>query len=188
MVSGVLAFGMVAYVGIGRGGRTRGTPVAARPAPPLALQSDRGGAFSLLAYRGDVVLVYFGYTHCPDICPATLTALGPVMDKLGPLRDKVRIVFVTLDPQRDKPAALRAYLDDFGLDAIGLSGTPAAVAVAAHEWGVAWRAADGGAFIDRSSVVSMVGPHGMIRLRYGFSQMSDADGIASDIRRLLATR
>jgi len=162
-----------------------GTPVAARPVVPLSLADDRGGRFDLSRHRGQVVLVYFGYTHCPDVCPTTLSKIADAMRDLGPDVRRVLAVFVTLDPARDTAPALRAYLANFHPPPLGLTADPAATAAAATDWGITWRVADGGRNIDHTSVVIVVGPDGRVRLRYGFSQVRDGRILATDIRHLL---
>lgn len=173
----------------GRRERFTGTPIAAVPAPPLNLPDDDGGRFNISDQRGSVVLVYFGYAHCPDVCPATLGQMADVLTTLGHDAAHVRSVFVTLDPNRDTPPLLRQYLSNFtwshGRVPLGLTGSPHAVAAAARAWGVSWRPAEGGAFIDHTSVVTAVGPDGRLRLRYGFSQMANIRAVALDIRHLL---
>jgi len=162
-----------------------GMPVAARPAIPLSLPDDQGGHFDLSRHRGQVVLVYFGYTHCPDVCPTTLSKIADAMRDLGPDAQRVLSVFVTLDPANDTPAVLRAFLANFHPPPLGLTADPATTAAAATDWGITCRFADGGRYIDHTSVVSVVGPGGRVRLRYGFSQLQDGSILAADIRHLL---
>ncbi len=88
------------------------------------LVDDQGKAVTGQDYRGKVVLLYFGYTHCPDVCPLTLAQLHVVMQRLGPLADGARILFVSVDPARDTPAIMHAYVNAFDPRAVGLSGTP----------------------------------------------------------------
>ncbi len=155
------------------------------PAPPLHLADDRGGVFDLASRRGGVTLVYFGYTACPDVCPTTLGDLERVWPYLGDDAASVRVVFVTLDPARDTPAALHDYLANFAPAPLGLTGAPDAIAAAARAWGITWYPAEDGRFIDHTSVVAVVGPDGRLRLRYGFSQLGDPQAIARDLRRVL---
>ena len=166
-----------------------GTPVAPRSAPPLALTDDAGGNFDLSRHRGDLVLVYFGYTYCPDVCPMTLSMMAAALTRLGSDGRRVQMVFVTLDPRRDTASALREYLANFTTNSaptpIGLTGSAEAIAAAARDWGVTWRPAEGGAFIDHTSVVTAVGPDGRLRLRYSFSQIGDTAAVARDLAHLL---
>jgi protein SCO1/2 len=144
-----------------------------------------GGTFDLAAHRGGIVLVYFGYTHCPDVCPATLNRLDAVLELLGADQHRVEQVFVTLDPRRDTPELLRAYLSNFEPVPVGLTGSPEAVAATARGWGVTWRPAKGGAYIDHTSLVVVVGPDGRERLRYGFSQLGNPAAVARDLSHIL---
>ncbi|HEY9130523.1 MAG TPA: SCO family protein [Dyella sp.] len=88
------------------------------------LTDDAGKQVSGKDYRGKVVLLYFGYTHCPDVCPLTLAQLHVVMQRLGPLADGVRILFVSVDPARDTPEVMHAYVNAFDTRAVGLTGKP----------------------------------------------------------------
>ncbi len=91
------------------------------------LTDDNGKAVTGADYRGKVVLLYFGYTHCPDVCPLTLAQLHVVMQRLGPLADDARILFVSVDPARDTPAIMHAYVNAFDPRAVGLAGNARAV-------------------------------------------------------------
>ena len=91
------------------------------------LTDDNGKTVTAADYRGKVVLLYFGYTHCPDVCPLTLAHLHQVMEQLGKQADDVRILFVSVDPLRDTPAALHAYVNAFDKHVVGLTGSPGAI-------------------------------------------------------------
>lgn len=163
-----------------------GSPTAHRLAPSLNLTSDVGRPFHLKHLKGDVVLVYFGYTHCPDVCPMTLSALARTMRDLGLTASKVKIVFVTLDPQHDTPTLLRQYLKAFNPAFIGLTGSPDAIAKAARNWNITWHRVSGHAdYIDHTSVVTLIGPQGYERFKYGITQIGHPGAIASDIKRIL---
>ena len=88
------------------------------------LVNDDGKPVTGTDYRGKVAVLYFGYTHCPDVCPLTLAHLHVVMQRLGPLADGVRILFVSVDPTRDTPAIMHAYVNAFDKRAVGLTGSP----------------------------------------------------------------
>ena len=177
--------GLLIYSGSGDRFSYAGTPVRSDVAPSLVLPDDHGGMFDLAKHRGEIMLIYFGYTHCPDVCPATLTLLDAVSERLGADRRRIKQVFVTLDPERDKPEFLRNYLSNFDPTTIGLTGTPEALTAAARAWGVTWRRARDGVFIDHTSFVTLVGPDGRERLRYGFSQLSNSSAVARDIEHIL---
>lgn len=91
------------------------------------LTDDNGKSVSAADYRGKVVLLYFGYTHCPDVCPLTLAQLHVVLQKLGKPADDARILFVSVDPARDTPEVMHAYVNAFDKRAVGLTGSPGAI-------------------------------------------------------------
>ena len=97
--------------------------------PDLAFQltDDHGKPVTAENYRGKVVLLYFGYTHCPDVCPLTLAHLHAVLQRVGPKADGARILFVSVDPARDTPAIMHAYVNAFDKRAVGLVGPPGAI-------------------------------------------------------------
>ncbi|MDR7418132.1 MAG: SCO family protein [Armatimonadota bacterium] len=98
-----------------------------RPVPGFALIDQHGQAFTFTDQRGRVVLVFFGYTRCPDVCPFTLATFRDVARQLGPEAARVRFVFVTVDPEQDTPAFLNRYMRLFHPDFVGLTGTPEAL-------------------------------------------------------------
>jgi cytochrome oxidase Cu insertion factor (SCO1/SenC/PrrC family) len=93
----------------------------------FTLADTAGRRVSLGDFRGKVVVLYFGYTFCPDVCPTDLSTIAAMHAKLGGIRDRVQPVFVTLDPERDKPAALEAYVHAFSPDIVALTGASAAI-------------------------------------------------------------
>jgi len=102
----------------------------------FTLTSDSGRPVTAADFRGKFVVMYFGYTHCPDVCPLTLAHLHSVMQKLGNVADEIRILFVSVDPARDTPAILRQYVTAFDPNVTGLTGTPAQIAVIAKRYRV----------------------------------------------------
>lgn len=104
--------------------------------PELKFQmtSDQGKPVTAATYRGKVVVVYFGYTHCPDVCPLTLVHLHTVLQRLGKDADDVRILFVTVDPTRDTVPVLRQYVSAFDPRIVGLTGTQDAIAKLAKRY------------------------------------------------------
>jgi protein SCO1/2 len=93
------------------------------PQRDFTLHDQDGKIFHLKDHRGQVILLFFGYTTCPDVCPTTLSKLARVYALVGPMRQKILTVFVTIDPQRDTPQKLKEYLQYFNINAMGLSGT-----------------------------------------------------------------
>ncbi|MFI4975630.1 MAG: SCO family protein [Caulobacterales bacterium] len=114
--------------------------------------------------KGKWTVIFFGYTFCPDVCPTTLTALGQAMDQLGPRASAVRVVFVTVDPDRDTPAKLKAYLSSpvFPKNVIGLTGTPAQVAGIARAYHIFYQKEGTGAdySMDHSAILYLMTPDG----------------------------
>ena len=107
-----------------------------RPAPALRLTDQDGRPFDLASLRGSPVFVYFGYTHCPDVCPTTLADLRAGIKDSGV---EARVVFVTIDPARDDAAAMKQYTDYYKAGYTGLTGTAEEIAQAAGAWGVSYQ-------------------------------------------------
>jgi protein SCO1/2 len=92
-------------------------------APDFALKASNGSEFRLSRYRGKIVILSFGYTYCPDVCPTTLANLASLRKKLGGGAERVQVAYVTVDPGRDTPERLRAYTSVFDKTFLGLTGT-----------------------------------------------------------------
>jgi len=156
------------------------------PAPPLNLEDHREAPFQLASLRGEGVLVFFGYTHCPDVCPATMGILGQVLDRVGPA---LRVVFVTVDPERDTPAFLTDYLRYMPAGFVGLTGAPGDIRVAADSWGVRYARVDGDSpdaySMTHTSTVYLVDPAGLLRAAFPFG--TGADAMADTVRAVLAS-
>lgn len=156
-----------------------------RAAPELALLDQYGEPFRLADHRGEAVLLFFGYTTCPDVCPATLGTFAQVKKDLGNDAGRVRFVFVTVDPERDTPARLREYLAHFDPAIVGLTGTPAQLAAVREAYGVyAERVNDpnapGGYWMNHTATVVLVDPQGRLRLSYSFG--AEAKDLVEDLR------
>ena len=160
--------------------------VPAVPAPPLVLMDQDGRPFDLASLRGTPILVFFGYTHCPDVCPTTL---ADVRDSVRRSPVPVRVVFVTIDPARDDAAAMKQYLSFYDAGFIGLTGTPAEIRRAADAWGVQYARMDNGSAsgyaMAHTADTFLVDAAGWLRDRIWFGAGADVfvDRIAS-----LATR
>lgn len=100
--------------------------------------ANGGGIVSAASFLGRTVLLYFGYTSCPDVCPLTLGNIAKVLDGLGPLASWVRVLFVTVDPNRDSLETLRAYTAQFAPQIVGLRGTPDQLAALARAYRIAY--------------------------------------------------
>jgi len=153
----------------------------------LRLHDPSGAARGLADFRGKVVVVAFGYTHCPDVCPMTLANLASARKKLGDDAKDVQVLFVTVDPQRDKPELLREYVPAFDPTFIGLTGTPDEVTATTKSFGVYAAARPGKPgdeyTVDHSAQTFAFDKAGKLRLVFAPDMKSDA--IASDLRILL---
>ena len=123
----LLALG--AYVLLSHAGQPGGAGVGG----PFALTSQDGQTITDKTLDGHPTLVFFGYTHCPDVCPATLAEISSVFKTIG-ADDKARALFITVDPQRDTPVVLKDYLTSFDPRITGLTGTPEAIKQVEHEY------------------------------------------------------
>jgi protein SCO1/2 len=178
------------------GGCQRGEPPPFRltnisghmPDLDFKLTDDSGKAVTGADYRGKVVLLYFGYTHCPDVCPLTLAQLHVVMQRLGPLADGARILFVSVDPARDTPAVMHAYVKAFDPRAVGLSGSARAVEALSKRYRSAFTrepsSVDGAYEVSHSSAIYVFDRDGKARLLA--TPSASRDDLVHDLHLLLA--
>jgi protein SCO1/2 len=151
------------------------------------LTDHRGQPRSLADFRGKVVMLFFGYTHCPDLCPTTLADMASVRTKLGADASRVQGLFITVDPQRDTPQVLAQYVPAFDASFLGLYGDLQATAATATEFKVYFAAqprdAQGNYTVDHSGGIYVFDPRGRLRLmmRPGLS----TDAMAADVTLLL---
>lgn len=153
------------------------------------LNEADGKPVSLADYRGKVVVLFFGYTHCPQICPTTLADLAQVMRMLGKDADKVQVLFVTLDPTRDTRELLAQYPPAFFPTFKGLSGDTMATAQAAQAFDVKWEVhqnKNGGYDLDHSAGTYLIAPGGKPVLLAPYAQRAEL--LVQDIRLLLAIK
>ena len=154
----------------------------------FSLTDTEGKTRTLADYLGKVVVVFFGYTQCPDVCPTTMTELAEVKRSLGADGKRVQGIFVTVDPQRDTAELLHAYLANFGPDIAGLRGTPEQTQAVAREFKIFYSKSPGPTetsySIDHTAGSYVIDARGRVRLftRYG----SGAKMLAADLKILLA--
>ncbi len=172
------------------GWHLRGTTYAEPypPAPPIHLTRHDGTAFQLEDLRGKIVMLFFGYTSCPDVCPTTMAELKTALDAIGPEKaDQVQVVFVTVDPQRDTPERVQDYANHFHPRFIGLSGTEEALARVWNEYGVYREVAEGspatGYLVDHTARITLIDQEGNLRSSYGFE--TPVEDIVHDLKLLL---
>jgi protein SCO1 len=153
----------------------------------FALKDPDGRQRTLADFRGKAVVVFFGYTQCPDVCPATLATLAETMKRLGPDADRVQVLFVTVDPERDTPGLLKQYVPAFDPRFLGLYGDAEATARTAKEFKIIYQkvpgATPGSYTMDHSAGSYVFDPNG--RLRLFVSNGQGADVFTHDLRELL---
>ena len=154
----------------------------------LALTDADGQARTLADFKGKVVVVFFGYTQCPDVCPTTMAELAEVKRAMGADGARVQGIFVTVDPERDTAALLKAYVANFGPDIVGLRGTPEQIKAAAKEFKVFYSKVPGKTdtsyTVDHTAGSYVFDAKGKVRLftRYG----TGPQALAEDLKLLLA--
>jgi protein SCO1/2 len=153
----------------------------------FALTDQTGAKKSLADYRGKVVLVFFGYTQCPDVCPTTMADMAQVKAKLGSDGDKLQVVFITVDPERDTPSVLAQYVPSFDKSFVGLYGSADEIARTAKEFKVIYMKVPGKTptsyGIDHTAGSYVFDRQGKLRLFVKHSQ--SIDSVAADIKRLM---
>jgi protein SCO1/2 len=188
------AFALAVALGLSLGGCGQGTPqfrgadvTGSAFGHDFHLTDHTGKARTLGDFRGKVVLIFFGYTQCPDFCPTTLANLATVMRQLGPDAARVQVLFITIDPERDTQELLSRYVPAFNPTFIGLYGDAAATAATAKEFRIIYQKEPGptpGSYtMDHSTGTFVFDPQGRLRVYESYAQGPDA--IAHDIRALL---
>jgi protein SCO1/2 len=155
-------------------------------APEFSLPGSDGSEVTLARYRGKVVLLTFGFTHCAAVCPTTLATLAQARGKLGGAKDAVQVIYVTVDPDRDDAAHMRKYLAAFDPSFIGATGAPDALAAVRAKYGVtATRQGTGPDYaMAHTSSIFLIDRAGKLRALMPFGH--DASDFAHDIEYLLA--
>jgi protein SCO1/2 len=154
----------------------------------FTLAGHDGKPRTLADFQGKVVAVFFGFTHCPDVCPTTLATMREVKEKLGADGDRLQVIFVTVDPERDTPELLSKYVTAFDPTFLGLHGTQEEIAQAAKAFKVYYQKVPGKTpdtyTMDHTASTYLYDPQGRLRLfvRHGQS----VDPIVQDVRALLA--
>ena len=156
----------------------------------LALTGHDGKPRTLADFHGRFVVLFFGYTHCPDICPTTLVDMAEVMKKLGKDAARVQVLFVTVDPERDTPEVLAKYVPAFDPGFLGLSGDAAATQRAAKEFKIFYEKRAGSTpssyTVDHSGQSYVIDPLGKLRLFVRHDRI--AQDLADDLRTLLTEK
>ena len=155
---------------------------------PFTLSAPDGKTVTDQTYRGKWLLVYFGYTFCPNSCPTTLLEIATALKQLGPDAARVQPLFITVDPQRDTPEVMQQYTQSFDPRIIGLTGTSEEIAAVAQEYGayyVRHRTSPGGNdyVMDHSTYLYVLNPEG--KYVRAFDSGTSADRISDELRKLL---
>jgi cytochrome oxidase Cu insertion factor (SCO1/SenC/PrrC family) len=149
---------------------------------PFALTDHNGKRVTDQDFRGKYMLIFFGFTYCPDVCPSELQVMSAALDELGPKADRVQPIFITIDPARDTPEAMKLYVANFHPRLVGLTGSPEDVAQVAKAYRVYYARAKGSEnqpdyLMDHSTILYLMGPDG--RFVKHFTYGTDAKGLAA---------
>ena len=155
---------------------------------PFTLTDHTGKRVTDQDFRGRHMLVFFGFTFCPDVCPSGLQVISAALDKLGPKAQRITPLFITIDPERDTPSQLASYVKSFHRRLVGLTGTPAEIDAVAKAYRVyVKKVADpkstAGYTMDHSAIIYVMGPDG--RYVAHFTHATNVDTLADRLRKLL---
>jgi protein SCO1/2 len=193
---GITSFALIAFVTLAVivfarpasfRGATFGEPYP--PAPEIVLTRSDGSRFQLSAMRGEIVLIFFGYTSCPDVCPTTLAELNLALSELN-ADDlaRVKVVFITVDPDRDTSERAQEYVNQFNAAFIGLSGTQAELEPVWQGYGVYREIVNGtsaaGYVVDHTARVTLIDGQGNMRVSLGFDM--PVEDIVHDLKLILS--
>ena len=186
----LLAAGLGSYAWMSRAlDGQQGTGVALVGGPFTLVDQD-GRRVTEKDFLGKYMLVFFGYTYCPDVCPTELQVMNAALDQMGPEADRIQPVFVSIDPARDTPAVLKAYVGNFSPRLIGLTGTPEEIAAIAKAYRAYYAKASNSSsntdyLMDHSSIIYLMGPDGRFVKHMAYT--TDAAKLASELKETLRT-
>ena len=162
-------------------------PAAVPIGGPIHLTDQDGKPFDSASLAGKPYTVFFGFTHCPDACPTTLSEIARTEDEIGAPAKDLTTLFVTVDPERDTPPVLKEYISNFGGNTVALSGTPEQVAEVAKAYRVFYKkvpASDGGYTMDHTAVLYLMNREGKFQDVIAYSE--EHDRYVAKIKKLLA--
>lgn len=181
---------MVGVLLFGKPANFRGTAyIEPYPAAPdFALTRADGSSFRLSENRGKTILLFFGYTSCPDVCPTTLAELNQALEKLGEDEaNRVQVIFVTVDPDRDTPERIQEYVNHFNTSFVGLGGTEAELTTVWDDYGVFREIVDGasaaGYLVNHTARVTLIDGDGNLRVSLNFD--TPVEDIVYDLKLIL---
>ncbi|MEG0884753.1 MAG: SCO family protein [Janthinobacterium sp.] len=154
----------------------------------FALTDHTGHPRTLADYKGKLVLMFFGYTQCPDVCPTTMADMAQVMQEMGPQAEQVQVLFVTVDPERDTPELLGEYMRAFDPSFLGLRTDPKATAQTAFNYKVFYRRVPSGSSytMDHTAISYVLDTEG--RMRLGLKHQLTGDECVQDIKTLMQSK
>jgi protein SCO1 len=175
---GAIAGAGVLLLATPQGGQPVQSSGAALIGGPFSLVGGDGKPVTDRDFRGRYMLIFFGFTHCPDICPAELQVVAQALEQLGDKVKKVVPIFITLDPERDTPEAMANYVKSFGPNFVGLTGSPEAIAAAAKAYRVAYckvenKESAGDYSVDHSALVYLMDPEGRYVTHFSYGLSAD---------------
>jgi protein SCO1 len=185
----VVALAIVVNMLFSKPASFRGTTYAEHysPAPEISLVDANGAEINLKDVRGKVVLLFFGYTYCPDICPTTLAQLKLAMQDLGKKSEQVQVIFISVDPKRDTSESMQSYVERFDPAFIGLGGTEEELAPIWNDYGIFREIVEGTSennyIVNHTGRIILIDQDGNLRLSYGLQM--DPEDISQDIQILL---
>lgn len=158
------------------------------PAADFSLSDQNGNLFRLSDQKGAAVLIFFGYTNCPDVCPVTLTEFKQIKQIMGDQVEKLRFVFITVDPERDTAEQMQSFLSNFDPSFSGLTAARAELEPVWQAYGVyqavSEAASESGYLVDHTSRIYVIDPQGNWKLTYPFG--TEVDKMVSDLRHLMS--
>jgi protein SCO1/2 len=156
-------------------------------ASEIQLTRDTGTGFRLSETRGKVVMLFFGYTSCPDVCPTTMAEAKQALERLGDEANQVQVLFVTVDPERDTPERVQEYVNHFNSSFIGLSGTEPELAKVWNAYGVFRETVEGtsaaGYLVNHTARTTLIDRQGNLRVSFPFG--TPVEDIVHDLKLLL---
>jgi protein SCO1/2 len=155
---------------------------------PFTLTDQNGKRVTDQDFRGKYMLIFFGYTYCPDVCPSELQVMSAALDELGPEADKIQPIFITIDPARDTPETLKVYVSNFHPRMMGLTGSDQDIAAVAKAYRIYYAKAQGSEnqkdyLMDHSSILYLMGPDGKFVKHFTYG--TDAKGLAEALRQAI---
>ena len=155
---------------------------------PFSLTDQDGRRVTEKDFLGRYMLVFFGFTYCPDICPTELQVMTAALDAMGPAAEKIQPVFVSVDPERDTPEVMKAYVANFGPRLIGLTGTPEEIAAMAKAYRVYYakaanQNAPGDYLMDHSSIIYLMDEDGSFVKHFAYT--TDVEKLTSELKKAI---